>query len=308
MDYIEVAKKRMAANLDKTPLDSLINNNPSSIFIEDYYGGESYDAVIVEDSSTDFTDEKILYTHPDKLSEGDVITWQDTKWIVSQEELNTVGNYNKFYISECIGEISFLVDGRVSNKHPIAVLKSTFGVGESRTSARYSIRKENSSLKIIVNKNNETSNLKTEDELIINKKVWQIKDINSYISNSVIIFELDVAQESNMDDIDGGIANTYNAIDGSIVSDGYYSYMIVGSPTIKENSYKEYEAIKVDENGTKIEPSLINYTTSSNLITLTTKNKKAIIHTSNELGIFTIYANIDGKSINANIEIVDFWG
>lgn len=306
MGYIDIVRKR--ASMGNSAIDILIETSPASIEIENYYSKELLKAIIVEDSSSDFVDEKILYTQPNALSEGKIIKWNEIDWILFQEQLTVEDKYDKFFILECSSKINFLIDGYKSKSHPVSFLKTSQGMKSTRASSRYIYTQGDSSIVALINTNSETEKLKEEDELIVNNSVWKIETINNYESNEVIVLGLNKVLKSNADDLDDNIANSDKEIGGNTYNDGTYEFVIVGDPTIKINSYKKYEVRKIDEDGNRIIPTNVSFSTTSDKIILTQNGKVATVNAKQELGEFTLRATADGKSISTKIKVIDLWG
>jgi len=307
MGYIDIVRKRMNFSPDN-PLDTLIKGNVANIEVKNVYTGDTFVGVIVEDDSDSMTDEKILYLYPGDMHEGDVIEWKEKKWILFQEELNTLNQYNKFFIIECLGDIKFLLNGKESGTHPIAFLKSRAGASTTKVGARYYHAIGNSFLSAIVNKNEETVSLKRDDELIINKNIWEIESLNNYESDSVIVLGLREGKISNSDDVISGVANTINNLNSPIVTDGTYEYTIEGEPTISVESYKTYVVKKIDSFGNEIPLDTVLYSTTSDLVTLIPEGNDVKIVAGEEAGTFILNVAVDGQEIDVNIEILSFWG
>jgi len=79
LDYIDVAKARMSLVDTRNPIDSLIKTGAGNVVVSNFYTKEEFEVIIVEDSSDDFTDEKVLYCYVGSFLEGDVIEWDNTK-------------------------------------------------------------------------------------------------------------------------------------------------------------------------------------------------------------------------------------
>lgn len=262
---------------------------------------------VVEDKSDGATDEKIIYSEPGVIQEGDVLIWGDTNWIVFQEEKNTIDDYNKFFIIESLSNIKFLIEGIPSKEHPVSFMKTNMDA-TSRMSSRYSATLMASSSSIIVNKNVQTDKLELQDELVVGGHVWKIESINKYESQSVIIFELIEQRISNSDDIFGGIANTKGELEGTSSNDGVYDYVIVGDNKITIETTNTYEARKIDSNGDRVIPNLVTFSTTSDLVTLTQVGNKVEVAAGIETGTLTLEADIDGNISTIEIKVVGFWG
>lgn len=306
MGYIDIMKKR--ASVDTNSIDVLIETSPASIDIENYYTKELLKAVIVEDGSSDFVDEKILYTEPNILSEGEIIKWNGINWILFQEELTVEDKYDKFFILECSSKINFLIDGYKSKSHPISFLKTSQGMKSTRASSRYIYTQGDSSIVALINTNSETEKLKENNELIVNGNVWEVETVNNYESNEIIVLGLNKVLKSNADDLDDNLADSDKEIGGTTYNDGAYEFVIVGDPTIKINSYKKYEVRKIDEDGNRFVPTNVSFSTTSDKVILTQNGKIATVNTKEELGEFTLRAVADGKSISTKIKVIDLWG
>jgi len=308
LDYIDVAKARMSLVSTGNPIDRLIETGAGNVTVSNFYTKEEFEVVVVEDSSDDFTDEKVLYCYVGSFLEGDVIEWDNSKWILFQEEKNTKDDYRKFFMVESLSVVNFLVDGVKSKSHPISFLKSSYGNKSTRAGSRFFYTANDSSINLIINKNSDTETLEQKDELIINKTVWEVDIINSYESQSVIAMGLSRIRASNSDDLDGNIANTFEGITGSSIVYGDYTYTIVGEPKIRLGAQEVYEVKKIDANGNRVEPTSVSFSTSSPLVILAQNGNKATITPGEMTGSFTLRALADGKSITANLEIVGFWG
>jgi len=308
LDYIDVAKARMSLVDTRNPIDSLIKTGAGNVVVSNFYTKEEFEVIIVEDSSDDFTDEKVLYCYVGSFLEGDVIEWDNTKWILFQEEKNTKDNYRKFFIIESLSVVNFLVDGVKSKSHPISFLKSSYGNKSTRAGSRFFYTGSDSSINLIINKNSDTETLEQEDELIINGTVWEIDVINNYELQSIIAMGVSRIRASNSDDFDDNVANTFEGITGSSIVYGDYTYTIVGEPKISLGSQEVYTVKKIDAEGNRVEPANVSFSTSSPLVILAQNGNKATVVSKETTGSLTLRATSDGKSITANLEIVGFWG
>jgi len=79
LDYIDVAKARMSLVSTGNPIDRLIETGAGNVTVSNFYTKEEFEVVVVEDSSDDFTDEKVLYCYVGSFLEGDVIEWDNSK-------------------------------------------------------------------------------------------------------------------------------------------------------------------------------------------------------------------------------------
>lgn len=306
MGYIDIVRKR--ASSSKNVFDLLIEEGTSKVRVENYYTQEQSEGILVEDKSSDFVDEKVLYLHSGKLTEGDIVKWKGINWILFQEELTISDNFDKFFILECSSKINFLIDGYKSKAHPVSFLKTSQGMKSTRASSRYIYTQGDSSMVALVNTNSETKHLKDGDELIVNNNIWEVETVNNYESNSISVIGLNKVLKDGTDDVDDNVANSDEKIDGTTYNDGAYEYVIVGDPTIKINSYKKYEVRKIDEDGNRYEPTDVAFSTTTDKVILSQNGKIATITTSEELGTFTLRAIAEGKSISTTIKVIDLWG
>lgn len=307
MDYTEVVNSRMQSK-SNNPIDSLIKAGAGNIIVENFYTKEQKEVIFVEDDSDEMTDEKIMYTYYELFSEGDIVTWKDTNWILFQEELNTTDKYSKFFVIESLSNVRFYIDGIKSKEHPISFLNAKFGTKSPKSSSRYTTQENSSTILAIINKNNETEQLEMQNEIIINGSVWKIELINDYESQSIIVLGLVRVKNSNSDDLDNNIANTIDGIGGVVANDGTYDYIISGEPTISIGDYEEYEVVRIEENGNRSAPNSVVFSTPSSLVVLSQDNNIATINAQSDTGTFILSATVDGNDITTQIEITNYWG
>lgn len=308
MGYLDIAKRRMDKVNSSSPVDILIEGSVGSIALVNFYTDNQYTGILVEDKSSNFVDEKILYIKSNDFVEGNIITWDGINWILFQKDHDTVESYDKFYMLECSSKIQFLIDGYKSKEHPVSFLKTSQGMKSTRASSRYIYTEGDSNMTILMNRNSETENLETSNELIINKTVWEIGTINTYESDSILVIELNKVLKSNADDIDMNIADSDNELDGVTYNDGLYDYIIAGDNSISIESSKDYQVFRIDEDGSRDIVNSVVYSVAPELVILSQVNDIATLTAEVDTGSFTLTADFDGNTISKNIEVTNFWG
>lgn len=251
MSYFDDYKRRVnilgsssserMVNLQRTTIKNSFSNTPSYFEVTINSSSSPVGVQIVDDSNV--RDQKLIICVDYQLKNGDVIDWQDAKWInVLTDDMSDI--YYRGQLRRCVGQLKWL-DSNGLPKERYFTFKSdsstNFGVQDGRIMTLGNERRI-----LIVPLDDDTKLIGKDRRFIFDSRAWISTTIDTISVDNLLIMTVEESEiDKTNDNLDLGIADYYNNLPPEPNPDPApvgYSVVIDGSESIKKNLSQIYIA------------------------------------------------------------------
>lgn len=170
------------------------------------------DNILISDVSRQeqIKDQKLLHVKlSSQINSGSYIWWDNTRWIVMNEEHNSVQSHRSYTITKCAVDIKLQVEGTVyvypiyANNLTLYADGSYEMVNLTKSSAKYSLS---------ISENDITNTIEVGTRFILKGRAFEVSVIDDVIIDNVRTFTVCETVLNTFDDVEGSIAYNENSI------------------------------------------------------------------------------------------------
>lgn len=290
--YKTTSNKRLYVDSTKETINQLFIENPSSKLVRINDSEEEKWVWIVEDTKNPYK-KKIIMPPDESLEAGWIIYWNNEPWLCINVDKSNSEIYESGYIEKCNTELKWVDDEGVVRSYPCILIygtKANFGTYSDKIMTIPDNRRQ-----VVVQKNEHTMKLKTDDRFIFGNAAFQVIDYDFISDEGLVNLNLKGVQiiEAS-DNVELGIANYYDRV-------AKYELNILNGDNVSIEKTQTLKLIvEIKKNGVLIDPSEVEFDISDPSIATVNEDGLITPHNSGSVEVFVYYKNLK-KSIKINI-------